>query len=257
MKKKILYSVLVGFCILLGIIISVRILATGKESNDKYIANIKGDMNTKGYETYSYITEEMKNNSEKLETIAEFNVEYNPEYLLEESDAIVLASIISVDGASAKYNSVVGMTYGKLLVSETIKGQVKEGEILEYLKPGGLITVSDWESYQDPEANAKREYLRQVNKVNIDKDNTYISLGLPDDIEIEAGKTYLAYLNYSDTYKKYEIIGLGTGLREVNIDKTNIVTYSQNIDNNALKIKNNKTGEYESLNQYIEQYIDK
>lgn len=221
------------------------------------MANIKKDINANGYETYSYITEEMKNNSEKLETIAEFDVEYTPEYLLEKSDAIILASVISVDGASAKYNSIVGMTYGKLLVSKTIKGQVKEGEILEYLKPGGFITVTDWEKYQDPEANAKREYLRQVNGADIDKDNTYISLGLPDDIEIEAGKMYLIYLNYSDTYEKYEIIGLGTGLREVNIEKTNIVTYSHNTDDNTLKIKNNKTGEYESLNQYIEQYINK
>ena len=79
---------------------------------------------------------------------------------------------------------------------------------------------------------------------------------IDNDIYLEAGKTYLAYLNYSNSFQKYEIIGLGNGLREVNTEQKSRISV-QNFDISSLKIKNNNTDEWEALNNYIQENINK
>ena len=71
---------------------------------------------------------------------------------------------------------------------------------------------------------------------------------------IEEGKVYLAYLKYHEKYDSYEIIGLGNGFRELNINKAKTITNEQ-ISLNNMTIKNNNTGEFESLTNYINNYI--
>ena len=76
----------------------------------------------------------------------------------------------------------------------------------------------------------------------------------PNDPTIEEGKVYLAYLKYHEEYDSYEIIGLGKGFRELKINKVNTITNKPiSIDN--MTIKNNYSGEYESLSEYINNYI--
>ena len=80
-----------------------------------------------------------------------------------------------------------------------------------------------------------------------------MSVELSDDIQIEEGLTYLMYLKKYQT--SYEIIGLDVGLRQVDIPKVDEVNTNQ-LNTADLKIKNNKTGEFESVNDYINAYIN-
>ena len=208
----------------------------------------------KYYDTYTYITDEMLNNSMNSTKMTLQMHEYTPKYMKENSDVIAIVSIISKDGASMEY-STFGMTYGKMLINNVILGEVKQKEIIEYLKPGGIISVKDYDEHDNKAAVEKRDYLNEKAGIVIDKENTYFNIKLEDDIEIEEGKTYLVYLHYIEKYDKYEIIGLGNGLREVNIEKQERIK-EQEININELKIKNNRTQEWESLKDYIDNYVD-
>ena len=205
------------------------------------------------YDTYTYITDEMLNNSMNSTKMTLQMHEYTPKYMKENSDVIAIVSIISKDGASMEY-STFGMTYGKMLVNYVIYGEINTKVVLDYLKPGGIISVKDYDEHDNKAAVEKRDYLNEKAGKVIDKENTYFNIKLEDDIEIEEGKTYLAYLHYIEKYDKYEIIGLGNGLREVNIEKQERIK-EQEININELKIKNNRTQEWESLKDYIDNYI--
>jgi len=197
----------------------------------------------------------MRENSDESTMYAELASEYTPSSMLNVSDIIALVTVVSIDGASMDY-STFGMTYGRMLVDYVIVGNINTDDLIEYLKPGGYVTVADYDAHDIPASVAKRDYLRQQSGIVIDKENTYINLKVEDDIEIEAGKTYLAYLHYREKDGKYEIVGLRNGLREVNVSKVSSVTI-QKYSIDELKIKNNVTGEWESLNTYITYDIKK
>lgn len=249
MKNK--YKIII-IPILLLVIFLICFFITTKFKN---LSNeIENDITSENYyNTYTYVTEAMINNCTDLTKISLQIHEYTPKFMKENSDAIAIVSIISKDGASMEY-STFGMTYGKMLINNVILGEVKQKEIIEYLKPGGIISVKDYDEHDNKAAVEKRDYLNEKAGKVIDKENTYFNIKLEDDIEIEEGKTYLAYLHYIEKYDKYEIIGLGNGLREVNIEKQERIK-EQEININELKIKNNRTQEWESLKDYIDNYI--
>jgi hypothetical protein len=259
MKKKVILLLLC--CFVIAFVITLAIYTNKKlnviENSDIDEKNINEEENS--YKTYSYITDEMKLNAQDSKPVALFRHEYTPEYMLELSDTVALVTIVTIDGASTEYNNMFGMTYGSLLVENRIAGDNIEKDIIEYIKPGGILTMANWEQTQPQAANEKREYLQQQSGIEIDKDNTYINIMLGNDIELETGKTYLAYLNYNETFGKYEIVGLGNGLREVNVERQINMVKKRNIENNIndLKIKNNTTGEWESLDSYIKNNITK
>ena len=87
-----------------------------------------------------------------------------------------------------------------------------------------------------------------VNTCAINLDNTYINVSISDDIDIEEGYTYLIYLKKNQ--EKYEIIGLDVGLRKVNVNYSSRLR-TQNLDIDTLEVMNNKTGEFESLQNYL------
>lgn len=217
--------------------------------NDSNTVETKAEVST--LKTYSYITEEMLENTQSLETDLCLVEEYEPNKLQKDADAIVIATVVSIDKATAN-EGLFGMTKGKIVVKNSLYGKLKEGQVVEYAKNGGIFSMSEWEKTQPDAANQKRAYLRKQAGVEMDLDNTYISVELSDDVEISEGTTYLMYLKkYQDSY---EIIGLDVGLREVDMPKVNEVT-TQKIETTDLKIKNNKTGEFESLENYIKTYI--
>ena len=88
----------------------------------------------------------------------------------------------------------------------------------------------------------------------LDASQIYVNVHFENDPIIEEGKVYLAYLKYQEKYDSYEILGLGNGFRELNINKAKTVT-NEPILLNKFKIKNNNTGEFESLTDYINNYI--
>ena len=236
--------IIIASCVLLLCvgIVGVVFFSQGKEETIQ-----KGNV----YQTSSYITEEMKAKVQKCDVNLCLSEEYTPEKLLKDADEIVIASVISIDSAAAR-EGLFGMTRGKIVINNSLKGNFKTGEIVEYAKNGGIFTMAEWEATQPEAANAKRAYLRQKEGLDLDLNNTYIEIGFESDCEIEEGKTYLMYLKKYE--ESYEIIGLDIGLREVDMPKVDNVT-PNSLDVEKLKVKNNKTGEFEPLDSYINTHI--
>lgn len=207
----------------------------------------------KGYKTSSYITDKVRENCIKLVSDLCLNVEYTPQNVTEHADSIVIGTVISLDSTDPS-EGLFGTTTGRILVQQSLKGNLEEGQVIKYLKHGGIMKLSEWEENQPLAARQKREYLRNKNGVDIDLENAYLDVALNDDIPIEEGYTYLINLRKYDD--RYEIIGLDQGLRKVNVNYSSRVTTNQ-LDTNTLKIKNNKTNEFESLQEYIDTYINK
>lgn len=242
MRKK--SGIILGITVLL--ICCLGVFAVTQKPFEKETQN--------GYEIKSYITEDIKANA--YQSVAELCLleEYTPQKLGNDADAIALATVITIDGADP-FASLVGMTNGTMLINNVLSGELVKGQVINYSKPGGVMKMSEWEESQPAAANQKRQYLREQNNIKIDLDKTYINVALGGDIEIEAGKTYLVYLKANN--KGYEVIGLGNGLREVDVAVQKSRATVQDLDVNSLKIKNNKTGEFESLENYITTYISK
>ena len=214
--KKLLITIFTVLC-LVG---CNKETATNPESDDIY---------------YSYTDEISPNQIQDLDVNAELIHEYTPEYMKSVSDSIIIGTIDSIDSSDMKYNSVVGYTYGTLTVQNVLYGNLSVGEKIEYAKPGGIIEYSEWNEAQPEEDQNKRAYL--LNQHN-EESPQYVDILVENDIHIEAGKTYLIYLKHSNDMNKYEVTGLGNGLREVvGISRDN--TDFTNLDN--LKIKNNNT----------------
>lgn len=252
MKKKIwivISSVTVVIC--LGLLFSVKV--NGSKKIDQDVDQKVAQNNVESYDITSYVTDEVRANTQVCSTELCLVEPLTPEKIGKDADAIVLATILSLDNADPN-GSIVGMTNGKLLVNTTLSGDIAQGQVVSYSKPGGIMKMSDWEETQPDAANLKRQYLREQNGVNVDLDNTYINMLISGDIEVEAGKDYLVYLKFIDD-NKYEIIGLGNGLRELNVEKSAKKAKAKSLDTTSLKIKNNETGEFESLQDYINTYI--
>ncbi len=212
--------------------------------NQKTATKIEKDNNY-----YSYVDKISTDQIQNFEVNAELIHEYTPDYMKSVSDSIIIGTVDSIDASDMKYNNVVGYTYGTLSVQNILYGNLSKGEKIEFAKPGGIIEYSKWNSLQPQEDQEKRSYLSS--KTN-DKIPDYVDILLENDIHIEAGKNYLIYLKYSEDIKKYEIIGLGNGLREVIGVNKSIEDFS-NLEN--LKIKNNNTNKVENLFEYVEKNI--
>ena len=218
----------------------------------KYKDNITSENTTQMYEVSSYITEQMK--AEAGVCTAELCLleEFTPQKIGNDADAIALATVLTLDNADPDA-SMVGMTNGTMLINNVLSGNLSQGQVINYSKPGGMMKMSEWEESQPEAATQKRQYLREQNNVEIDLNNTYINLMISGDVEIEAGKSYLVYLKNNNG--RYEIIGLGNGLRELDVAQQTSRAAVQNFNLSSLKIKNNETGEFETLENYINTYI--
>lgn len=229
------------FCILICVIVIISIIGVVSTICLK---------NANEYNVKSYITDDIRNNCKDLYADLCLAYEYTPQVVTSYADNIVLATVISIDSMNPS-EGLFGTTNGKILIQESLKGNLEEGQVVQYLKNGGIMTMEDWEKNQPQASIDKRNYLRQQS--NVEKSEEYVNICLSDDIEIHEGYTYLINLKKLDD--RYEMVGLGQGLREVNINYTSRVSYN-GLDTNTLKIKNNKTNEFESLQLYINTYIN-
>lgn len=245
LKKK---TMLIFLFAVLGV---VTLLGVGYGLCSSNLSSEDYDLN-KTYGVSSYITDEMLANTSSCNVDLCLNEEYNPENIGEEADNIVIASVISLDGATP-YEGLFGITTGKLLINQTLRGNLEPGQVVEYMKNGGVMKMSEWEKTQPQSANEKRRYLREKAGKNVDLNNTYIDITISDDIKIEEGYTYLIYLKQNDD--KYEIIGLDVGLRKVDVNYSSRIS-AQSLQVDTLNVMNNKTGEFESLQNYINTYIN-
>lgn len=244
LKRKTMFIFLVA---LVGVFALLTIhfnLSNNSVSKENEVNNV--------YEVSSYITEDMLANTQSCRVDLCLKEEYNPENIGNDADDIVIASVISLDGANPN-EGLFGITTGKLLINTTLRGNLQEGQVVEYMKNGGVMKMSEWEKTQPESANNKRKYLREQSGNNIDINNTYIDVSIANDINIEEGYTYLIYLKKNKD--KYEIIGLDVGLRKVDVNYSSRIS-TQNLQIDTLKVMNNKTGEFESLQNYINTYIN-
>ena len=238
----------IAACLIVILVFSVGAILTSINisQNNKVVKDDVSQL-ANGKQIYTYVTDEMKKDSKYIDenrSTVQIAKAYTPEDLLELCDCVALITVESIEGASREYSSST-MTYGKVIVNNVILGDIKLGDEIEYLKPGGYITVAEYDKYEDG---------AEVTEEQTGEETQYYNTLLNGDIEIEVGKTYLAYLRYDNNEDKYEIIGLGNGLREINIPKENVVT-SKEYDLDELKILNNTTNEWESLKEYIENNI--
>lgn len=249
MKKK---RIIISLILIVFSIASIIAIKDNYKFDKKRHSNIEEE-NIINYETSSYISEDMKNNAIDGGALLELAIDYTPEYMLELSDAVVIASIISIDGANTKLDQAVGSTYGMLVVNNVLSGNVNQGDKLPFFKSGGIMTLEEWEKYQPENEREKREELRK--DAGVDASKVYLNMHYEYDPNVVEGKVYLCYLKYSNNLQKYEVLGIGEGFRELNIEKSpsvNAKTYSVS----SYKILNNITGKYESLNDYIEKNIN-
>ncbi len=171
----------------------------------------------------------------------DFNLDVTDlDYLEENSSDIIIGKVKSIDGTT-NYNEknksyTFVSTYGTIQVEGIIKSNSKFSlnDTVLFARMGGEITVAEYEKSLEPR-QIVRQKIDQLTEE--EKKNLYVRMYIANDIEIEAGKTYLMYLSYDESTEKYAIIGFENGLRE----------YNKN--NNTFK--NNATGEFESLTYEI------
>ena len=166
------------------------------------------------------------------------------------SEHIALIRIDSIDGTS-NLNKRTGeyvanpYLYGKATVLKELKGSFGTRSI-DFVREGGTLPYNEWiKGDCDP---AKLQALREKAGLDSEKTNTlYVKYKPEGDIELEAGKTYLAYMFRNPDFNvenEYVIHGYQYGLREL---QQNIKLTDDLSNLNDLKVKNNMTGEWEDL----------
>ena len=162
--------------------------------------------------------------------------------LAEQSNYITLVHIDSLDGANnyseISQQYVLPYTFGHMTVVGNYKGELTVGESYKFYRLGGILPAEQYyKGSLSAEVNAKRQEMQTANGES--DAGKYVRDLAAGDIEIEAGKTYLAYLVPEMAYytepDTYAIIGYQCGLRE-----------ARQMDG-VWQVLNNFTGEWEDL----------
>ena len=164
------------------------------------------------------------------------------------SDYIAIVKINSIDGASninKKTNEYVSTySYGKASILKMLKGNIDSKEI-NYTRSGGKMLYTDWVKGQaSPD---KVNNMMRTSK-NIDLNKLLVYDKYENDIDIEVGKIYLAYMYQEPSFNsanEYVIHGFQYGLREISGDTKNYNDISK------IKVKNNNTLKYEDLSSIV------
>lgn len=150
----------------------------------------------------------------------------NPTEIYKEADAIVVATINSIDGVDNFNKSiqdyVMTYTFGKAKTMKVLKGDVPQH--FDFLRNGGVI---EYDKY----------YNAQLDKVKNSLDNAqekpdYVHEKFAGDIEIEENTTYVLYLvKDSDSCDEFDycVIGFQGGLRKTQGNpnaKTSVQVYN-------------------------------
>lgn len=173
--------------------------------------------------------------------------ELNLDEMYDLSKEIAIVTIEEVKGTNYdlryeyQYNGDIGYTFvrtiGKLTIQNSIKGNLKEGESVEFRKKGGRILYKDYLKYYEVFSTETKDSeiensCQDAIKNGVDINNIYVDISVGfRNVNIEAGKTYLVYL--TENISGYWIQAGENGIREYNAENNTIL--------------NNETGEWESL----------
>ena len=232
--NKLIMYLLAGTVVLMtGMLIYIFTAPKHTNQQPKQPEQATSQTEKNGYDAYAGIKKDDIDSRGQL-----WEVAFYPEQI----PIAALVHIDSIDGGrnySPIYEKyVLSQTYGKMTVLEVYKGDVHPGQKLVYSRYGGIITA--------------QEYLNALNTPGIEE--TYLHGGRPsekkfvkeyivDDIDVEVGKTYLAYMapesSKNGKYLEYSISGVQFGFREVRGSGDNI------------SVLNNGTKDWESLNVVV------
>lgn len=171
--------------------------------------------------------------------------------LFEASEYVALIRVDSIDGAINK-NEFDGSvmypsTYGQLTVLHLIKGDLQVKKSYRYLRAGATIA---WDQYLEG-LNAE-QVKKQRSNIKDDNIPKFVEVKFLNDIDLEPGKVYLVYLEPSKHIKEgLTIEGLQGGLREVQNGEALYSKDTLSITTNSLKVFNNFTKTWESLETII------
>ena len=232
-KKKIYYYMFaISSCACLIVVFCICIFANINVSEDvNIIANVQEDNMEKSYINKDDI----------------FNVEYSMllsstvditdiNVLKEMAEDILIAKVSKIDGGinyseTFKIYSSVN-TIGEIEIEKSIKGGLKEGQIVPFIRLGGIIETSEYVKGLNEKRKRLLEEAEQKGEETM-LDYKYVKEIKSGDIEIEEGKTYLMFICYDPYNERYEIFGDQYGLREY--------------DENTSSVLNNDTNEYEKI----------
>lgn len=144
----------------------------------------------------------------------------NPYYGYDKLPVVARVHIDSIDGGrvfSPVFEQYVfPETVGRLTVLEAYKGDIRPGTQVNYARLGGIVTFDEyWKSLNQ----AQRDKRLHMNGGKRPADRKYVQSKLMDDIDIEAGKEYIVFLQPRSSkdrkFREYSIDLLQFGLREV------------------------------------------
>lgn len=252
MKKCNKKLVFVGtVCILILISMLVAFFANGNISKIPIKSNTTNEVSTKE-ETSERVTQ-LNEHIMKVDIYSDMLYDFSDTQVLSElSDYIAIIRVDSVDGVTninRKLNKPVIMpfTYGSASVLQVIKGSVPDE--ISYIRSGGMMTYDKWvEGQNNPE---KLKALRADSDLaDIPPEDILVDCNMENDINIEVGKTYLAFMCRNDSSNfenEYVIQGFQYGLRE--LQEPNSAAAAQSAA--ELKVKNNMTGAWENIGDIV------
>ena len=190
-----------------------------------------------------------ESDSDNIKVVGQFNAAISADDtpgLQAASEYIALVQIDSIDGglnyAEISQTPTVIASYGKMTVVKTLKGDLPAGATKTYYRMGGTM---DLDEYCQHANQAECEKLRYLNP-----DKKTITYAASGDVELESGKTYLAFMRKDNNLRAaegYIIMGLQNGLRVVQTATGN----STNANNSEVKVLNNWTGAWENLSEVV------
>ena len=234
----------------------VSLPKTSFDANTTNIAN--SHISIKNQETQTHMNENLDKSVLNVSSHFDFIYDFsNNKTMSEISDYIALVRIESIDGVtnvSRKTNKpvITPYSYGQATVVSVLKGEISSSSI-GFTRCGGQMPYDEWiKGDVDPDKlNATRA---EAGLANVPTKDIIVNYKLKDDIELEIGKTYLVFMCRNEEFNlenEYIIQGFQYGLRE--LQQTNVSSYSVQ-NSTSLKVKNNMTGEWESLSDVV--YLD-
>ncbi len=244
------------------LIITTSLLLTGCASL-KHTDQTQTPKTSEKEETIMYYNYRDKISTESIDiaTIsADHSIDISDVNQLRDFDTnVFIGTVESIDGCSTTtaedtFNPIP-YEYGKITVLKNLKGQTNSN-IINFARNGGVISIADYEK------NAPKEMIenddkhrKEAGQEKIDKASTYIELRYENDIILEAGKTYLFFMKYVSSTDTYVVNGIQYGTREIYQPSSKSSLFKKLPNENTLQVKNNDTGEFESLDEFIDLYF--
>lgn len=190
---------------------------------------------------------EIDNEDENILTVisvVDFAIDIrDPEIMMEEAEDVALVRIDEISGLG-NYDEATGMytvpyTYGEMTVLENYKGDLLVGEAVKFYRNGGILTAEEYYTGLGEELKQKYGETNADDPELWTKKTRYTT---NEDIKLELGKTYLAYMvPRGGEDGAYVIICAQGGLREAR----------SSVDEEWAEVLNNFTGEWERLSDVV------